>query len=243
LTLKRLLADDVLPEWLFLEVFPPSLAGEGAETTLAKTSLRDFAFLADHPMSWLTYACYARDRFLLWTRYRTGLLESLDRASISRDNRWDTLWNPASGEWRIIGRSISPEQLKAETADARRRYQDKLQDLKIATEADHATRELLELCRQRNIRAVLFVMPEASEFRSWYSTATRKRLEKYLGSICSEYDLPLVDARTWIPDTDFWDGHHLLLHGAQAFMQRFDAEVAATISASSSLRSPALGNR
>ena len=229
LTLKRLLADGIHPEWIFLEIFPPSLVDDQTETTLAKTTVRDFGLVGGHPVNWLTYAYFVRDRLLLWTRYRTGLLATLDAACIPRGNRWETLWNPRTGEWQVIGKSISPEQLLEEAADARRRYQKKLCDLKIAPGADRATRAILELSRQHDIRMILFMMPESSEFRSWYTPASGKRISDYLSAICSRYDLPLIDARTWIADEDFWDGHHLLLHGAMVFMQRFSTDVLSRI--------------
>jgi hypothetical protein len=225
LTLKRLLADGITPDGLFLEVFPPALADDETEATLAKTTLRDFALLAGHPLTWQTYANYARDRVLFWSSYRTGLLASLAPACVCRGKRWETLWNAQSGEWSMIGEAISAEDARMETADARRRYQKKLRDLTIAPQADRATRELLELCRESHIEVLLFLMPEASEFRNWYTAAGRKRLDDYLAEICSHYRTPMVDARTWVADEDFWDGHHLLLHGAATFMRRFDAEV------------------
>jgi hypothetical protein len=224
LTLKRLLADGIRPDWLFLEIFPPSLAESGAEVTLAKTAARDFVFLAGHPVSWETYIYYLRDRFALWSRYRSGLLARLDSESLCPGSRWDSLWNQGTGEWRIIGETISEGDFRHGIADARRRYWRQLRELKITSDADRATRALLQLCQDHDIKVLLFLMPEGSEFRRWYTRASQKNLERYLKAICSEYHSPLIDARTWIADEDFWDGHHLLLHGAVAFMARFDAE-------------------
>jgi hypothetical protein len=68
-------------------------------------------------------------------------------------------------------------------------------------------------------------MPEASEFRNWYSPTALDRLSVYLTALRREYDVRLVDARRWIPDGCFYDGHHLLQQGAAAFTQRFGMEI------------------
>jgi hypothetical protein len=72
---------------------------------------------------------------------------------------------------------------------------------------------------------VLFLMPESTEFRSWYPPPTQEQLSAYLASLRREYGTPLMDARGWVPNDEFWDGHHMLREGAAAFTQRFAAEV------------------
>ncbi len=224
-TLRRLLADGVHPDWVLLEIFPPSLAEDKTGVTLAKTTLRDFPVLSPYPKSWKTYAYFLRDRALLWSKYRSGLLCSLASSWVSPSARWEELWEARGGEWRVIGEGITLPEYRRLIADARRRYYKKLQNFRVAAEADRATRALLELCRQQHIGALLFLMPEASEFRRWYTPPAQRRLCDYLTAICREYGTPLIDARDWVPDEDFWDGHHLLQHGAATFMLRFGEEV------------------
>src|SRR5262249_17947355 len=119
----------------------------------------------------------------------------------------------------------SPSERRRLTDDARRRYFHSLQHFRIAADADRALRELLDLCRRRHIPVVLFLMPESSEFRGWYAAPTLRRLSDYLTALRRDFGAPLLDARLWLRDDDFSDGHHLLQHGAAVFTRRFIAEI------------------
>jgi hypothetical protein len=44
-----------------------------------------------------------------------------------------------------------------------------------------------------------------------------------------DYGLPVIDAREWMGEEDFIDGHHLLPDGAAAFTRRFGAEALAPV--------------
>ncbi len=72
---------------------------------------------------------------------------------------------------------------------------------------------------------MLLLMPEGTEFQSWYHPAARAEIDTYLACLNREYEVPLVDARSWLPDTAFFDSHHLHGDGATAFTQRFAREV------------------
>ena len=72
---------------------------------------------------------------------------------------------------------------------------------------------------------VLFLMPESREFRNWYPPEAQPRLMDYLTSLSRTYNAPLIDARRWIEDDAFSDGHHLLSWGAAAFTRLFSNEV------------------
>jgi hypothetical protein len=81
------------------------------------------------------------------------------------------------------------------------------------------------LCRQQNIATTLLVMPEGPEFQSWYAPAARAEIDTYLSRLSRDYGIPLIDARSWLPDTAFFDSHHLHPDGATAFTQRFERAV------------------
>ena len=78
-----------------------------------------------------------------------------------------------------------------------------------------------------SIPARLVLMPEGSPFRSWYGLGANDRLLAFLRVVSSEYDVPLTDARGWLPDEEFSDGHHMLEAGAVAFTDRLTREVIA----------------
>lgn len=230
LTLRRLLADGIRPDVLLVEIFPPALVEDEGGVTIVKPTLRDWPVLRRYPVSGRTWVCWLRDRLMLWHKYRSGLLASVAPACLSPHARWgDHLWDYRGGEWRFIGDGVAPPERRRLTEDARRRYFRALQNFHIATSANRALRELLELCRDQHIGVVLFLMPESSEFRGWYSTLALHRLSDFLAALRRDYGTPLLDARHWIGDGEFSDGHHLLRRGAAAFTVWFAAEVRACL--------------
>src|SRR5262249_15192108 len=96
---------------------------------------------------------------------------------------------------------------------------------RLSAVADRALREVLRLGRRHHFRTVLVLMPESTAFQELYPSPVRAELDAYLGSLSREYQVPLVDARSWAPDDDFRDGHHLLRPAAWRFSERFGREV------------------
>ena len=68
-------------------------------------------------------------------------------------------------------------------------------------------------------------MPEGPTFRSFYSPDARAEIDRCLEQVCKDFHVPLVDARGWMPETAFFDSHHLLPPGAVTFTQRLEREV------------------
>src|SRR5207302_5656752 len=98
---------------------------------------------------------------------------------------------------------------------------DCLARFELAPARTWALEELLAVCRRERIAAVLVTMPEATDFRGWYPPAARAAIDGCLGRLSREYAVPWADARTWVADDGFEDGHHLLRPGADAFTYRF----------------------
>jgi hypothetical protein len=84
---------------------------------------------------------------------------------------------------------------------------------------------MLTICRRRNIRALLLLMPEGSEFRSWYPPGSGPLIDRYLAVLGRQYGVPVIDARKWMADRYFFDSHHLLSKGATQFTQRLGQQV------------------
>jgi hypothetical protein len=226
LTLRRLLADGIHPDGLLVEIFPPALVEDEQNAVIYKPTLRDWPLLRRYSVSGRTWGLWLQDRLLLWYKYRSGFLAALSPRLLPSQARWgEHLWNYRGGEWRSIGEYVSPQERRRLTDDAKHRYAHSLRHFRIATEADRALRELLALCHSQRIGVVLFLMPEAEEFRAWYPPKARRILSDYLMQLRREYDAPLIDARCWIEASEFSDSHHLLKHGAETFTRRFAGEV------------------
>jgi hypothetical protein len=121
-----------------------------------------------------------------------------------------------------------PDQAKREAAIAGTRagYFPPLQEgYRFADISDKALRELLDLCRAEGIPVVLLLSPEGPAFQSWYSPHARRLLDQYCTARAREYQVPLMDARSWLDERDFLDSHHVCLPGAENFTLRLGTEV------------------
>lgn len=226
LTVRRLLADGIHPDGVLIEIFPPALVEDAESAVIYKPALRDWPILRRYPVNRRTWAFWLQDRLLLWYKYRSGFLAFAAPQCLLPNARWgEHLWDYRGGEWRIIGDNVCPQERRRLIDDARRRYVPSLQHFRIDADADRALRELLETCRSQRIAIVLFLMPESSEFRSWYPPEALCQLSDYLERLRRDYDAPVIDARCWLANWFFSDGHHLLRRGAELFTRRFSGEV------------------
>ena len=88
-----------------------------------------------------------------------------------------------------------------------------------------ALRELLNLCREQDIPAVLVLLPEGNEFRSWYSDSAWSQIEDFLAELHHEFGVDVVNARDWLRDEEFIDAHHEFPEGGTRFSERLAREV------------------
>jgi hypothetical protein len=119
---------------------------------------------------------------------------------------------------------LTPENRRAALEHARREYATNLADYHLGGPSCDALRDLLQLCRREGVSIALLWMPESSTFRGWYPPAAGAQIKAFLDEVSGPADAPLVDAREWVADEDFADGHHLLPHGSAAFSERLGRE-------------------
>jgi hypothetical protein len=233
LTLRRLLARGVKPDLLLVEVLPPVLAGQ---VTLAEISRLEPGRLwhADLPLV---------ERYVPEGRFRAGWWESFPLPCHS--HRFAILSETSPGllplhmrmDWfRAIDDSgwassttadHSSERRRIGTDNARREYTYYFNGFRLGGPNPPALLGLLELCRQEGIPTALVLMPEGSEFRSWYPPPVWAEVEGFLAELCRDYGVDVVNAREWLADEDFADSHHQYREGAARFSERLAREVIA----------------
>jgi hypothetical protein len=229
LTLKRLLANGVRPDLVVIEVLPPLLAGQEpvASAELGRFPatglwLSEFEFVQHYggPASeqrrdwWEAWPipCYAQ---------RQAILSCLAPAWLPYQYRRDWFRNIDDSGWVDSPlRDLSPERRRLAVEHARLDYAPILEHFQLGGPACQALRDLLALCRQEDIRTALLLMPEGTEFRSWYPPRTRLAIEAFLQGLSGKFNAPVIDAREWIADDDFSDSHHLQPEGAAKFTER-----------------------
>jgi hypothetical protein len=233
LTLRRLLAHGVRPTWVVIEVLPPLLHQFGTVREefmhdISHMSLDDLSVLKEFLVSpkqtrqallpHLVCPWYSR-RFSIVTRYAPNWIPTAWR----HDGWWTQEDN--HGWIPLPQNSVTPEDRFHRLVAAHNDYRPALTDYEVSPVADRALRQLLSLCRLHGIRAALLLMPESSEFRAFYDQRACTCLAGYLDRLSHDYEVPLVDARQWLPDDAFLDGHHLFRRTAATFTERLGREL------------------
>ena len=229
LTLNRLLADGVTPDFVLVEVLSPVLTGNAPAEKLLKPLTLSYADLGrvepycDNPVSLREE--WAKTRILPVYSHRLGLLNHIDPRAVPWEHRTDFMSRDMDrhGWLPYPFARISDEKRASGTAAARSQYAGYFADFRVADRPRQAYRDLLATCRARKIPVAFFVMPESDTFRGWYPPAARDGVAAYLAEL--RHDAPVFDARDWLPaETWYADGHHLMRPGAEAFSRRFGAE-------------------
>lgn len=231
-TLHRLLDAGIQPDWLAIEILPALLgrtidACGDAGGSVSRISWNDLQLLDDYVPDPVTLRHrWFKAQLWPWHAHRFSFMNHYGSNCLPwrlRMDHWKSLdpWG-----WSDIGLDSQPLVLAPDALElARVTYQQELQNFHLAPMQDRALRDLLALCRQAGIPTVLYLMPEGSIYRGWYAPATRASLDTYLTNLSHELGVPIVNARTWMPDKYFGDSHHLYRRGAILFTQRFGAEV------------------
>jgi len=168
--------------------------------------------------------CLARSNPLYQNRFKL-LTCSIPMLLIpdSRQNKYDSIDD--SGWFGV------PEEPSAATKEralnaVRDQYESSLKTMKPSLASLQPIHEALQLCRQRNITAVLVLMPEGPYFRSLYHPVAWARVRPLLEEAGRPWKVPVIDARDWFPDESaFIDSHHQYPEAAAKYSQRLAREL------------------
>jgi hypothetical protein len=132
----------------------------------------------------------------------------------------------AAGSWAGQSGKSSPAAYRHGVDVARRQYGDCLSHFHPGGPACEALRDILTLCRANAITPILMLMPEGDDFRALYGGDSVARLDALMRELCYESSTPLIDARRWVGNDGFNDGHHLTGEGTTVFTARLADELA-----------------
>lgn len=234
LYLRRLLAEGPRPDALFLEVTPTMLLGVSGAPRERVSRALDVRFVR-----WAELDVLER-RGAGWPGMRDEWLKA--RAKGLWEYRFQFVW-AAVPAWVPAGYSAArgapgdacgwtPPWIDGFT-DARRpaaqaRARDDHGPVLAAGELHPAPvaslRAICELCRDEHIPLSLVLMPEGPSFRSLYAPEVEARVAAVIDGLAAEFGVPVVNAREWVEEPEFADGHHLLPAGARRFTARLADE-------------------
>jgi hypothetical protein len=229
LNLQRLRAQGSKPGLLFIEVWPAEMSDTSPEVGMLPADrlerhevafVQRYGFPASLAHDWWT--CFLVPAY----GHRYAILSQLLPAVVPPATRLDWGLHIDDCGWgHPMTRAVTAQDRAKAIARDRPRVAAELAQFGLGTAARAALRDLLELCRQEGIQAALIWMPETSTYRSCYPPPALAQVYGYLDELSRQYDVPLVDARAWVPDDYFFDSHHLLVSGAEWFSKRFGEDV------------------
>jgi hypothetical protein len=232
--LRHLLADHVRPDLLLVEIMPELFNEPGKGRFCEENWLYIPPLtLADLVELWpyfarphRLYLPWLRSRLEPWNEHRLRAL-----AQLAVDGRPPPTYvrlQEDVGPWGWAPPptlTVTEDEQRHHITAALKQYGPAFQDFRLGREPCHITRDLLETCRREGIPTLLVRMPQATVFRTCYPPemeAAVGRLGRALGEC---YGAEFIDAQRWIPDAEFWDGHHLLPAGAARFTERLGQDV------------------
>lgn len=237
LTLRRLLADGVRPDLVLAEASPQLMVtstGEEQLIAVGRLTWRDVRTLAPYytDPAPLRSAWFARSR-LPWSGERTHLLGQWAPEWLSTDKRENVEWKGLDG-WGWLYNPVfdidgidNPVMQHARFAGTAQACAAASVGYQVTDLSRRACGEMAALCARRRIRFALIRMPDP--FLNYYSPDADIRFDRELGQLGKELDVPVVDARDWVPREDFLEGVHPTPKGAAIFTARFERELGAEL--------------
>ncbi len=232
--LRRLLKEGVQPDFVLIEVHPVFLAGQRPDPPETRWLLpirlrrdelpvvRALNFPAASPAvhgprgylaPWNEY------RFLLVDRYAPFMLMNASRLNGGHES-------DAHGFTRLHEYNLPRDRARL-LALAHGQYTDYFTGFRPTGCGVDGLRDMLEQCRAAGCKAALVLMPESSEWLSWYDPAGLKEVDAVMAKLGAEFGVPVFDTRTWVPDNMSMDGHHLTGLGADLLTDRLTREALA----------------
>ena len=229
--LRRMLGAGIRPSLVVVEIMPISLsAREGAPIEERQTWSSRFT-AAEVARLWPFYAeshrlwrYWAIARILPCDRYQAELRDALG-IDLPAAEAPPQRSRDAYGYMAPCG-TLPSQQIEEYTRRTLEDYKSPLTQPALASSALRAFRAVVDLCRGEGIDAVLIIPPESRAFRT-YCPAVARTHANAVRDLAGELDLPLIDARAWVADAGFWDGHHMNDQGASQYTERFGREVLA----------------
>jgi hypothetical protein len=227
LAYERLCRRGLKPNWVVIELMPALMTARYERFFYTSITAAELGDLARYISGRRAVGFYAKLHILPGYKNRTGLLRTLAPSWAMPGGPEDpeATIDVLGGEGKRIRPSMPNAYRRAEDARVSAGYAAILANFQIDPGADRAMRDLLSACRTNGTKAIIIRTPESTTFRAAYQPDALARLEAYAVGLERDFGAAVVDARRWLPDDEFEDGHHPLLAGQTRFTDRLCREV------------------
>lgn len=230
---RRLMARGERPDFVLIELLPYSFAWYG-DRPYDATVLRADRLTKDELATVCAYGFPEKEMhkqwrettFNPWFGCRFQLLAHIERSWLPPGV---VTYHPKAGQlggWNPWD-PLTPAAQAQAAIWVRKTYEPELPAVRFYGPHVQAFEDLLNECKSAGIAVAVVVPPEGSVFRSWYPPRVNAELETMLERLRNEHKIPVVDARTWLPDEAFADTHHVLRTWAKPYTERLTREVIA----------------
>jgi hypothetical protein len=230
--LGRLIDAGIRPDFLFVEMMPMSLSAPEGRSLEERTMVPGRFTVAEA----IGMSASADAKSRLWRTWALARLFPCGRHQ-AEFREWIGIDEPQPSGFAgrdPFGWSANPGSPPRDEAERRTSlmlasYRTALEAPKLSAGAMHGYRELFERAATRGIGVAVVCPPESSRFRN-FDPVGAATLMTEVHRLVDEFRLPIVDARAWIADDAFSDGHHLTVDGARRYSERFAKEAMPLVS-------------
>jgi hypothetical protein len=232
IVLRRLLDAGLRPELVFVEAMPMALSRRDGAPFEERARYQSRHTLTEVARLWSYYS----ERHRLFYPYLTGRLLPAHRyqaeirlaLGIDRPSNQPFVYPQARDPfgWLRCPPGYPPEEVEARTLENLGTYGRALSEPALAPGAVRALHDVVKLCLDERIRVVLVIPGEGTAFRN-YAPGVEAIQVAAVRKLAHDLDVPLIDARLWVDDAGFYDGHHTTRRGAFLFTDRFAREALA----------------
>lgn len=232
LTLHRLLAAGIRPDWICIEFWPRNCGVEG------RFEPHSFDVVRLNRRELDLWGRYTGDPKDLRRRWWDAQLTPAYSSRFVLLSLYAPLWVPdrlrsATGGWRFDRYGWTHFETRLRGEELRNHCNALLgsgpffwpDQPRLAPTSLQAFADLFALCRRAGIHVALLVLPEGPDLRAGYPAEVKTAVDAYLEDIRGTAGVPAFDLRAWMPADALPDGIHLSPAGAAAFSQRFGREV------------------
>jgi hypothetical protein len=236
MALRRAYADGIRPAVVLLEYWPPFFHYEdgwaepnrvavGRLMDCDRELVRNYfpaPDLIEQEMNWRRTSPLFANRERLLNLIAPTWLPPLRRA--------DAGWTGLDAWGWLPGFDPNPEDTdrrRQAVANCSNIYRPVFAKYRISPIADRAMREAVALAREHGAVVGFLYLPESSEFRALYPANVQQLASEHLAAMSRGLNVPVLDCRTWMPDSSIVDGFHLSGAGSAEFTRKLGPAVAA----------------